>query len=314
MAVINPINVRADDLRYLLAVARSGSMVTAAKALGVDHTTVARRIRVLEKSLGHRLLDRGSEGWELTSIGLRVVDTSRPVDNIIAEVVNVVSSDGDDALHGTVRVNAPDGFEVAFVVPAMQKVRVLHPHLHIELLTAARPLSLRGSGFDIAITIGTPTGSRLVSEELTVYSMRLYATRDYLDSHSPIVTAESLKQHALVFYIDSMQSIDDLDLGRYFSEMEMAISSTNVLAQVAATQAGAGIGLLPAFLGEPLPDLVPVLPDVFDFRLNFSLSARRESVGLASTRAIRASLMKEVRERHLELLPAVVGRVGSVAR
>ena len=80
--------VRADDSRYLIAVARSGTRRSAALDLGVDHTTVTRRIRALEKILGVRLIERGAVGWELTDIGRRVAKRASAIDESVQEAVD----------------------------------------------------------------------------------------------------------------------------------------------------------------------------------------------------------------------------------
>lgn len=298
-------DVRADDLRYLLAVARSGRMVTAAALLEVDHTTVARRIRALERSLGHRLLESGADGWELTSLGRAVVDAASPIDDAVAHVLDVTTVDQAGALHGSLRVLAPDGFGTTFVVPALQNVRREHPLLGVELVTATRPLSARGSGFDIAVTIGVPSSKALVSEKLTDYTLRLYASASYLAAHDPVRETADLGIHPLIYYVDSMLTVAHLDLRRSLGGMEVGFGSTNILAQLAAAEAGAGIGLLPSFLAESRPTLVPVLPDVIGYTLEIGLSARAESAGRAAVGVVRAELQREVRRRIDEVLPPV---------
>ena len=62
-----------DDLLVLLAVSRSAKFTTAAQVLGLNHTTVSRRIAALEKALGGRVLARASGGWELTELGAQAV-------------------------------------------------------------------------------------------------------------------------------------------------------------------------------------------------------------------------------------------------
>ncbi len=106
--------VSADDLRCLLSVARTGRLVSSAALLGVDHTTVRRRIDRLEATLGARLLDRGADGWELTAIGREVASRAGGLDHIIEQVV-AAASGGTEELRGTVRVAAPDGFGAVFV-------------------------------------------------------------------------------------------------------------------------------------------------------------------------------------------------------
>jgi len=156
--------VRADDFRYLIAVARSGTRRSAALDLGVDHTTVSRRIRALEKILGVRLIERGAAGWELTEIGRRVAERARAIEESVQEAVDAAVGEAADSLRGRVRVTAPDGFGTLVVTPALARLRMKHPHLSVELLTATRQMNLQQSGFDVAIAVGATLNSRLVSK------------------------------------------------------------------------------------------------------------------------------------------------------
>ena len=295
--------VSTDDLRYLVTVARTGRLVSAATLLGVDHTTVRRRIDRLEAALDVRLLDRGADGWELTSVGREVVAQASGLDELIERVV-VAASGGDDSVRGTVRVVTPDGFGALFAAPAFARVKAEHPGIIIELVTSTRPLSLRASGFDLAVTVGSSASSRVRSELLAPYSLRLYASPDYLAGHPPIRSIADLEAHQLVFYVDALLTVHELDLAPVLSGMPVGFGSTNVFAQLEATRAGAGIGLLHAFMGQGDPALVPVLPDEVDFRLQFSLAVRRESLAVDAVALVRDALLREVRERAGELVPA----------
>lgn len=235
---VDPRKLRADDLRYLLAVSRTGRLVTAADALGVDHTTVSRRIAALEKSLGLRLIERGTEGWTLTDIGRAVSEDARVIEEAIDRVVDTVAGQDSPSLHGTVRVSAPDGFGTVFATPALVRVRRRHPRLQAELITATRQLALRPSGFDLALVIGVPASSHLVTEHLTDYTLGLYASDDYLTRYGPPETVAELREHPLIFYIESMLQVGDLDIERHLPGMTPAFSSTNVFAQLEATQQG----------------------------------------------------------------------------
>lgn len=296
-------DVSADDLRALLAVARAGRMVGAAALLGVDHTTVRRRIDRLEAALGVRLLDRGADGWELTAIGRDVAMRSAPLEEAVERAVEAAAG-GESGLRGTVRVVAPEGFAVTFAAPALARLRAASPDLLVELVTSTRPLSLRGAGFDLAVTIGSAAGSRMSSEPLSEYAVRLYASRDYLDAHPPIRTVADLDQHLLVYYVDALLTVRELDLAPLLGGMRVGFGSTSAVAQLEATRSGAGIGLLHAFVAEREPGLVPVLPREVDFRLQFSMSVRAESRGLAAVAAVRDALVAEVRSRRAELVPS----------
>ncbi|MFE3499574.1 LysR family transcriptional regulator [Kitasatospora sp. NPDC059160] len=299
----DPRRLRADDLRYLLAVARTGRLVAAADALGVDHTTVSRRITALERSLGVRLMERGTEGWALTDAGKAVSEGARAIEDALDQVVDAVSGQDAPSLRGTVRVSAPDGFGTVFATPALARVRRRHPGLQAELITATRQLTLHPAGFDLALAIGRPPRSRLVTEHLTDYALGLYAADEYLARHGSPRTPAELRDHALVFYIESMLQVGDLDIERHLPGVTPAFSSTNVFAQVEATRLGAGIGVLPAFLAERA-GLRRLLAEEVDIRLPIVLAVRREAVTRPAVRAVRDALHREVAERADELLPA----------
>lgn len=302
MPAQHPLEVSTDDLRYLLAVARAGRLVSAAALLGVDHTTVRRRLDRLEAALGVRLLDRGADGWELTAIGRDVAARAAPLEHVVEEVLGAASG-GTDSVRGTVRLVAPEGFGTMFVVPALTRVQDQHPGITVELVTSTSPLSLRGSGYDIAVTVGSAASSRLTAEPLAPYSLRLYASPDYVASYKPIASLADLEAHRLVFYVDALLTVRELDLAPVLNGMHVGFGSTNVFAQLEATRRGAGIGLLHAFMAEPDPGLVPVLPQLVDFRLQFSLSVRRDSLAVDAVRVVRDALRDEVASRASELLP-----------
>lgn len=297
-----PHDVSADDLRYLLAVARAGRMVSAAALLQVDHTTVKRRIDRLEAALGVRLLDRGADGWELTAIGRDVAARAGSIDLAVEQAIGAASG-GDGSTRGTVRVVAPDGFGSLFAAAALARVKSRHPGISIELVTSTRPLSLRGSGYDIAVTVGSSGSSRLPSEVLTPYTLRLYASPEYLASHPPISSIADLQVHSLVFYVDALLTVHELDLAPVLNGMDVGFGSTNVFAQLEATRRGAGIGLLHSFMGEPDAGLVAVLPDEIEFRLQFMMSVRRDALGVEAVTVVRDALREEVRLRKSELVP-----------
>ncbi|MBQ0923565.1 LysR family transcriptional regulator [Saccharopolyspora endophytica] len=295
--------LRVDDLRYLLALARTGRLVAAASALGVDHTTVSRRISALEKAVGVRLVERGADGWELTDTGRSVAESARPIEEAIENVATVAAGGDVASLRGTVRVTAPDGFGALFVAPALTRIQRAHPHLNVDLITATRELTVHQSGFDLAVAVGSPQGSRLVTEKLAEYSLSLYAAPEYLEEHGVPDSVDSLRSHVLIFYTGSMLRVGDLDLERHLPGVTARFSSTNIFAHLEATRAGGGIGVLPDFLARRCPELVRLGSFGVDMRLPFYLAARRESASSPVVRVIRQALQDEVRERKAELQP-----------
>ena len=295
--------VRADDFRYLSAIARTGTRRSAALDLGVDHTTVSRRIHALEKVLDVRLIERGAVGWELTDIGKAVADRARAIDESLQEAVDAATGNSGSALRGRVRVTAPDGFGTIVVAPALARLRLQHPDLSVELLTATRQMNLQQSGFDVAIAVGTPVNSRLVSETVSEYVMGIYATEEYLGTYGRPTTVEDVGRHPIIFFVDSLLQVGDLDLDRHLPGATASFMSTNIFAHVEATRAGGGIGLLPAFMAKPYPELIRLLPDEVDIHLSFSLAARRESLTNPTVRAVRDAIHAEAARRRGDLIP-----------
>ncbi len=299
---VDPRSVRADDLRYLLAVARTRNRAMAASNLGVDTSTVTRRIRALEHTLGVRLVEQGSSGWELTETGRAVAERADAIEAAVQLAVDAVGPERTHALRGHARVTAPDAFGAYFVAPAVARVRRQHPELSIELLTATRELSSHHTGFDLAITVGTPTNSRIVSETLCEYALGLYATDAYLAEHGEPRCVADVREHTVIWYVDSMLQVGDLDLDKHLPGCTPRLTSTSVFAQIEATAAGGGIGLLPAFAAHRHPGLRRLLPDDVDARLDFAIAARRERVGGPIVGAIRAAVRAEVAARAGELI------------
>ncbi len=141
----------ADDLLVLLAVARSGRYTTAARQLGVTHTTIARRLNALERALGGRLLVRGAAGWQLTALGGHAASAGEHVESALAQL------DGDGAeLRGSIRLSATDGFSAFVAAPAMAALRRRHPGVSLQIVTKTRHASLHRSGVDLEVVVGRP--------------------------------------------------------------------------------------------------------------------------------------------------------------
>jgi DNA-binding transcriptional LysR family regulator len=294
--------LKTDDLRYLLAVANTGRVGAAADHLSVDASTVSRRLRALEKSLGARVLKRSADGWELTDFGSSVAERARPIEEALESVARAVGGEHDDSVRGDFRLTAPDGFAAVFVVPALAKLRADHPGLNVELLTATRQLNLHQAGFDLAIAVGAPVTKRLFTETLAHYRLAFYATDDYLDRYGTPQDLDDLGRHTVIFYVESLLQVGDLDLSQYAPGIETRFASTNIFAQLEAAARGAGIALLPRFMAlrEPtLRELTQLEPAA---RLRFVLAARREALSRPAVQAVRSAVRSEVKSRAAELL------------
>ena len=130
-----------DDLRYFLAVARTGTLSAAATQLGTEHTTVARHIHVLEDEMNSRLFHKSNTGYGLTAAGERLLAGAEAVESAYV-VAKAAASSEVQAVTGTVRIGAPDGFGSVFLAPRVRALTDRHPKLEIEILPGARLFSL----------------------------------------------------------------------------------------------------------------------------------------------------------------------------
>lgn len=296
--------LRSDDLLVLLAVARSGRYTTAANALGVDHTTVARRIAALEDAVGGRLVAQAGGGWELTTLGRQAVDTAGRIESALTQLAG--AGEDHDPIAGVVRMSATDGFSAFIAAPAVARLRRQHPRLSVEIVTATRRAAAHRPGLDIEVVVGAPQSRRAQGVELGAYTLGMYASRAYLEREGMPRDAAELMRHPLVYFVDAILQVDALDLPRRLvPEMRDGLSSTNVFVHVEATRAGAGIGLLPCFVADRHDDLVRLLPDEFAERLPYWMIVRPESLRIPAV----AALADELREATADAAGMLAGRL-----
>lgn len=276
----------------LLAVARTGRYTFAAEHLAVDHTTVARRIAALEDAMGGRLVVSSPTGWELTALGRHAVEAAGRVEAALSQLADADAE--PDAIAGVVRMSATDGFSAYIAAPAIAALRIDHPRLTVEIVTATRRAAEHRPGLDIEVVVGEPQTERAHKVELGAYTLGMYGARDYLSRTSVPSTVAELSQHPLVYFVDSILQVEALDLPRRLvPDMVDGITSTNVFVHVEATRAGAGIGLLPCFAADRHDDLVRLLPDEFAEQLPYWMVVRPESLRIPAVAAVAQALREQ---------------------
>ncbi|WP_036283955.1 LysR family transcriptional regulator [Microbacterium luticocti] len=282
-----------EALTTFLAVARLGRYTAAAEVLGVNHSTVSRRIAALEDAMGGRVLVRTGAGWEVTDLGRRAVAAAEAIE---ASLRALGEDTGGDPVQGMVRIAAPEAFTSAFLVPAMTVLQAEHPALAVELLAATQRVRQNRSGVDLEVVVGRPQVHRAFATPVCDYSLRLYATADYLTRRGAPASLDELSRHPVIYYVESSLQVDELDRAvQTLPASPPSIRSTSVFAHVEATAAGAGIGVLPDFLADHDPRLVPVLADDFAHPLEYWAVARDEGPRNAAVAATLEAVHAQVR-------------------
>ncbi len=300
-----PADFQWSDLRFFLAVARTGKLIAAAQALSVEHSTVSRRIAALERALGAKLFDRRPGGFALTAQGELLLRSAEAMETLALGAQGDIAG-ADMGISGSLRIGAPDGFGSFFLAPLLGAFSALHPGLEIQLLAMPRTFSLSKREADIAISLSRPKEGRLHARKLTDYRLRLYASRDYVARNGPITTPADLPRHPFVGYIDDLIYAPELDYVPLISpDLKARLKSSNLIAQMMATRAGAGVCVLPCFMGDGQADLVPILPQEVSLTRTFYLITHTDMRDLARVRAAADFIAGQVSEAKARFLPMV---------
>ena len=282
-----------DDIRIFLAVARTGQILAAAKRLGLNHATVARRLTALESSLNTRLFDRSTSGCMLTEPGSRFFERAEKME---AEALAAEADLGEDTpdISGTVRIGAPDGFGVAYLAPRLNQLTARHPGLTVQLVPVSRSFSLSRREADIAVTIDRPETGRLVAGKLVDYALGLYASQDYLQRRGTPGKANDLSRHELIGYVEDLLYSPSLNYGtEFYKEWSSHFEIASALGQTEAVRGGAGIGILHDFIARADETLVPVLPGL-KLRRAYWMVTHESSRPLRHVQAVQDFLRDQV--------------------
>lgn len=290
-----------NDFQAFLAVARAGQLARAAAGMGVDATTIGRRLRRLEARLGATLFEQTREGQVLTEAGealLAEVEAMAQAAGRIAEAAG-----GSTGAAGLLRVSLTEGLAGAVVAPALKGFVEAHPRLTVDLVASSGLLSPSKREADLAVTLSRPRAGPVIAGKLSDYGLRLYATRGYLAQHGTPATSADLAQHRLVGYVPDLLYAPEL---RYLAEFEPGLVATvrspSITAQARMIASGAGLGVLPCFMGDADRLLVPVLPERRIIR-SFWLVTHKDTHALARVRAFRDWLVALIARERPRLLP-----------
>ena len=287
--------MRWDELQDFLAVARTGQIARAAAQLGVDATTVGRRLRRLQARLGQVLFEQTRQGQVLTDDGERLL---RHVEAMQRTADRIVESTREmRGLAGTLKVSVPEGFGTRFVAGHLAGFVAQHPDLTVELAANGGLLSPSRRETDVAIMLARPQAGPVVSSKLTDYALGLYAARGYLAEHGPVADAAALRAHPLVGYVPELLYAPELNyLEDILPGLAAGVRSSSINAQAAMVASGLGIGVLPRFIAHADAALVPVLPAVTLTR-SFWIVTHRDTRQLQRVRAFRSWIVRLVAEQ-----------------
>lgn len=248
-----------NDLRYFLAVAREGSTITAAKALGVSQPTVQRRLAALEEAVGRKLVEAHPTGYRLTDLGREMLPHAERIEKDFAAFERNLAA-SDETLTGIVTVTCAEGMAAPFVTPLVQAFQARHPGLRVDLVITDRYLDLAMGEADVAIRSYDPGDNILIARKLLECPWAVYGSRSYIEQNGRPQSVQDIGRHTVIKFDGEMA---DNHGGRWLREVapQASVSARGhtMLGLVAAVKSGAGLSPLPMLVGEPESDLVRVL-------------------------------------------------------
>ena len=288
------------DYQAFLAIARAGQIARAAQLAGIDATTMGRRLRRLEARLGTTLFEQTREGQVLTEAGEGLLVSVEAMAQAAANIAE--GSGGTDGPSGTVRISVSEGFGSWFIARHIPNFTAVNPRLSLDLVANSGFLSPSKREADMAVVMSRPKAGPVIARKLADYALQLYASPAYLAQAGTPTQAASLGHgHRLVGYIPDLLYAPEL---RYQDELHPGLAATirssSINAQHRLLASGAGIGVLPCFMGDSDPQLVLVLPEQRILR-SFWVVTHKDTHQLARVRACRDWLLETV-QRHREVL------------
>jgi DNA-binding transcriptional LysR family regulator len=301
-----------DDVRFFLAVARTGSLSGAARALHVDHVTVGRRIAQLEKRLGVTLLNRTPDGFATTSAGEAVLRQCTAMENAALDLERIAA--GRDSLAtGLVRVTTTEALGYQLMAPAIAALRRTHPELQVDLTVGVRSLDIARRDADIAVRFARPSTSDLVGRRLGDIGFSLYASQGYLTRSGVPKRGQGLAGYDLITFTAAPGATSPFFMGESLEGTRVALRCNNPLIQLKAAADEIGIAELACFLGDGCSDLVRIWPHEAPAQRTAWLIIHQDMRRSARVRAVCAAI-GEVFRRQRRILEQGTRRRGATGQ
>jgi DNA-binding transcriptional LysR family regulator len=252
-----------DDLKHLLAVAHHGSTLAAGRALGVDQSTVQRRLVELERRIGQALVQRQPGGYRLTAFGQALLPHAERVEQAVTALEQHIATAAAD-VSGVIRVTCPEPIVLRLTQSTLlDRFHALYPALQVHFVMSDKYIDLMKGEADVAFRSGDTDDGDLVGRKIGDSIWAVYASRVYIERHGRPERLEDLSQHALVGFDDTMAKHRIAAwLRKVAPNAVLAARSSSVLGLVYSAKAGIGVAPLPIALGDAEPDLVQVIEPV----------------------------------------------------
>lgn len=240
------------DLQFVLAVANRGSLAGAAKALGVNHTTVLRRIQAFEEAHGVRLFDRLPSGYALTVAGDKALGTARSIADLVEELEGRISGE-DLRLEGPLRITTTDTIMASVLPPVLAAFHKEHPGIRLDIAVGTEIANLARREADVAIRVTASPPDTLIGRRVSDIAMAIYRAAD--ESPAPDELSDLLGKQ----WVALSDGFGETAAGRWtrahVADERVVLRTDSFLSMARAAAEGIGLAALPVYLGDNVPGL-----------------------------------------------------------
>ena len=238
-----------DNLRYVLIVANRGSIASAARELGVNRTTVLRRIESFQESLGCRIFERNPSGYVLTLEAEKIIKAAQEIEGTLFNMQRQIAG-GELRLEGELRITTTDTLLTSVIGPHLASFHRKYPHISVTVSMTNNILDLSRRDADIAIRPTRTPDIPLVGQRITSVEFFAYASQPYLES----MPGATISQHHWLGFDSSLQYTEAAKwLDVRVDTKQICLRTDSFVGLKVAAENDMGLALLPNYLGDASP-------------------------------------------------------------
>ncbi len=279
-----------DDIRVFLAVARGGSGSAGARLLGVDQSSVSRRMNAFEERLGAKLFDRLPSGYRLNTAGRKLYETALRMERDVVDLDRTLAGQ-DQRLSGTIRVSIADTLSNHLLLPVTASFLLRYPEINLRIQTSLQSrydaIGLRDAEADVVLRTSNTPPESLVGRRLATAAFAPYASRSYLSGRK-----NRMEQMLWINFDDGSESPSWPDLAPDIPEDLCRLRVDSVPSLLEAVRQSIGATILPCFMGDADPDLIRVPPGEIVSHRDFWLLTHKDLRYSARIRAFLDHLVE----------------------
>jgi DNA-binding transcriptional LysR family regulator len=292
-----------DDLKIVLAVSRSGTMSGAAKLLNVQHSTISRRVKALERQLGTNLVRRNKGAYELTRAGQKIRDAALRMEKEITGIDGALLKE-DDPLQGVLRVTTINSLASTILMPMFAAFSRAHPQIELHVMVSSDTANLTNREADVAIRLSNAPPDTLIGKRVATVASTVYGRADYLDE---VAAGKSELKWLGVSCCGFHESWTKQTSG----SGKHAFNSDEALLTISALREGLGVSYLACHIGDTEPTLRRYCEPDSRFDLGMWILTHPESRSNIRVMTFRDFMLRQIQAQQHQLAglpsPAVDG-------